>query len=316
MLHAQDHAAIAAHASRPAGSLLGCDPLLPLSEQDRTRRPLPALLTKLIDAACGESRRAVIRRRLDQLGFDWLAYGRISSTGPAALTGLCASFTPPRWVQRYCREEYVEVDRRLADTSSSGLPYIWDLSALARPLHHMSESKTVRFTNDMRDAGACSGVCMRLPGRYACEDAFASLSSRRRGCEWIDDGLLGRVLTLAACVHQFHSRYAVASERLDDVGTELTPTQVDVMRCLMRGLSDKAIACELKLNLHNVDYHLRQLRRRFGASNRVKLVQEAMRVLEGAPLRHSARPPVLHSQHLTTQTFEWYGAEYARPLRQ
>jgi DNA-binding CsgD family transcriptional regulator len=52
----------------------------------------------------------------------------------------------------------------------------------------------------------------------------------------------------------------------------LSRTQRDVLRCLVRGMADKEISAHLQLSPHTVDYHLRQLRKRFGARNRVQLL--------------------------------------------
>jgi DNA-binding CsgD family transcriptional regulator len=52
----------------------------------------------------------------------------------------------------------------------------------------------------------------------------------------------------------------------------LSRTQQDVLRCLVSGMADKEISAHLQLSPHTVDYHLRQLRKRFGARNRVQLL--------------------------------------------
>lgn len=52
----------------------------------------------------------------------------------------------------------------------------------------------------------------------------------------------------------------------------LSRTQQEVLRCLVRGMADREISEHLKLSPHTVDYHLRQLRKRFGARNRVQLI--------------------------------------------
>ena len=52
----------------------------------------------------------------------------------------------------------------------------------------------------------------------------------------------------------------------------LSRTQQEVLRCVVRGMADKEISAQLQLSPHTVDYHLRQLRKRFGARNRVQLL--------------------------------------------
>lgn len=55
----------------------------------------------------------------------------------------------------------------------------------------------------------------------------------------------------------------------------VSPTQRAILHDLARGLCDKQIAGRLQLSPHTVDYHMRQLRKRYGARNRVQLVQAA-----------------------------------------
>ena len=52
----------------------------------------------------------------------------------------------------------------------------------------------------------------------------------------------------------------------------LPTTQQYILQHLLQGRSDKEIANRLDLSAHTVDYHMRQLRRRFAARNRVQLV--------------------------------------------
>ena len=66
----------------------------------------------------------------------------------------------------------------------------------------------------------------------------------------------------------------------------LSRTQQEVLRCLLRGMADKEISAQLQLSPHTVDYHLRQLRKRFNARNRVQLLlasRPALGLVESQP---------------------------------
>lgn len=52
---------------------------------------------------------------------------------------------------------------------------------------------------------------------------------------------------------------------------DLSEMQKRILGCLADGLSDKEIALLLQTTSHNVDYHLRLLRRKYGAVNRARL---------------------------------------------
>lgn len=60
----------------------------------------------------------------------------------------------------------------------------------------------------------------------------------------------------------------------DDV---LTPRQVDVLRLLARGLSNKAIAAELKISESTVKVHIRAIMERTGMLNRTQIVAHFFR---------------------------------------
>jgi DNA-binding NarL/FixJ family response regulator len=55
----------------------------------------------------------------------------------------------------------------------------------------------------------------------------------------------------------------------------LTPSQQRVLEALMRGLSNKEIAAELWLTQHTVKFHLTNIYRRLGVSNRTEAIRYA-----------------------------------------
>ena len=57
---------------------------------------------------------------------------------------------------------------------------------------------------------------------------------------------------------------------------DMPAAQQHILNHLIQGRSDKEIAYHLKLSEHTVDYHMRQLRKRFAARNRVQLVNAAI----------------------------------------
>ncbi len=51
----------------------------------------------------------------------------------------------------------------------------------------------------------------------------------------------------------------------------LTPFERELLVGIAEGASDKEIGRRLDTSAHNVDYHLRKLRKRFGVANRIQL---------------------------------------------
>jgi DNA-binding NarL/FixJ family response regulator len=98
----------------------------------------------------------------------------------------------------------------------------------------------------------------------------------RESCDWITDHVLAQALSLGLSLHQRCSAYVRASHKLA-VARDLPEPQERILRMVVEGLSDKQIAQRLDTTVHNVDYHLRRLRDRFGAQNRNQLAYAAGR---------------------------------------
>ena len=73
---------------------------------------------------------------------------------------------------------------------------------------------------------------------------------------------------LSAC------RALVMPPGFDDIDNslrpQLTPRQLDVMRCIARGMSNKAIAAKLRISDQTVKIHVTQILRTLNASNRTR----------------------------------------------
>ncbi|MDR7267942.1 DNA-binding CsgD family transcriptional regulator [Pelomonas saccharophila] len=241
----------------------------------------PALLVALMAAETPELRQRTVKALLQSLGFEWLGYGCFSQAGERPVPrSFCTTYADPAWTERYFAESYHLVDPRLPRVPESGLPTLWTLEELEAEAGTPSylQGLRQRFFDDLRATGARSGVMMGLPSLPGRDRHIVSLISKRPCCDWMSDAVLGQVLTLALCLHEFYSRYTLAPQAdgpRHATGT-LTPLQSEILARLARGLPDKLIAAQLDLSLHNVDYHMRQLRKRFGVRNRLQLMQAAL----------------------------------------
>jgi DNA-binding CsgD family transcriptional regulator len=240
----------------------------------------PSLLQALIAAESAAERRRIVTTLLHVLGFEWLGYGRFASRAePGTPVSFCTTYVDTQWAKRYFGANHHEVDPRLPRALQSCLPVVWTLEHLlasAQP----DDARLQRFIADIADTGMRSGVILALPGTSHIDRHIVSLLSRTPGSGWMGDGLLGQVLTLALCLHEFYTRYACLPEPAGTPVADapaatagLTPLQREILACVSQGLGDKAIAAKLGMGAHNVDYHLRQLRKRFGVRNRVQLMQ-------------------------------------------
>lgn len=241
----------------------------------------PTLLDRLLAAPSAAARRTAVTEMLGASGFEWLGYGRMRQVGDQVVPlSFCVSYANESWVRRYFHNGYHRVDPRLPRALHSALPYVWTLKTLReQPAPQGNGQQLQRFVDDLDACGIHCGAMLSLPGQ-GHERGYVSLLSHSRESAWIDDAVLGRVLTLAMCLHEFYSRYApppAAAASPHSAHPALTPLQRQILALLANGLADKQIADRLQLSLHNVDYHLRRLRQRFGVRNRIQLMQAAAR---------------------------------------
>ena len=240
----------------------------------------PHTVGELIAARSPVERERLVRRMLRELGFDWLGYGTVmQQRRTSRITHFFTTYANAAWTERYFAERYHEVDSRLIDAPRSGLPLTWDLDDLASrgPSRHGGGTSR-RFLKDLGDNGLRSGLFFQLPSpTWPHQHTVISLSSSRPDRGWIADGVLGRALTLGMCLHEFLSTHVERRPAAVAPGgqKEISALQQRILQCLSRGQSDKEIAHGLQLSSHTVDYHMRQLRRRFGVRNRVQLVSMA-----------------------------------------
>ena len=244
---------------------------------------LPAMLDDLLAAHGSEGRRRTVAAILRTMDFDWLGYGRVQVMPNGVLpVAFCVSHGDAAWQHRYVAEGYHEVDPRIRLALGSSLPCAWTLNELA--LAAGPDPKAQRFMQELRNTGMRSGVILALTGPQPQERTLVSLLSRRDVVPRdAGDARLSQVLMLGMCLHEFYTRYAPPPLDAAQAEDDLTRTQRAILQCLLRGMADKQIASCLALSPHTVDYHMRQLRKRFGARNRTQLMPAALRHTEALP---------------------------------
>lgn len=282
-----DTPAPASLSNRPPPTL----PVLLHEEAPGTRLPpgsvphQPSLLGALLGAASATERQRIVRAQLRLLGFERLGYGRLMQLGDS-LTPLsfCLTYADRRWAERYFAQAYQEIDPRLPPALRSSLPVAWSLDALTAQVSAGRHGvRQRRFFADLAATGMRSGVVFALPATAGGQRELLSLLSRAPDTRWMGDALIGEVLTLSLCLHEVYSREQrrPAAPEQPPAPTALSAVHRHILNCISQGLGDKEIAARLGCTLHNVDYHLRQLRRRFGVRNRVQLMHAAQELMQG-----------------------------------
>lgn len=234
------------------------------------------LHAELVNEPCPRRRAAIVRQALHHIGFEWLAYVtmavRSNGTGPEAFL---ATYAHRDWAARYFEQSLWTADRRHVLAGRATVPLMWTLDSLAGPLDRRVErdAQALEVLAAMAAHDVRCGLFHALPTPDPHEYAVISLTAPSASRDWMDDGVVGQAMLLATSLHELVSKATHAGD--GGSAMALSSTQRRVLERLCDGHGDKRIAAELGMTTHNVDYHLRALRRRFGARNRVQLAQMA-----------------------------------------
>ncbi|WP_206951707.1 helix-turn-helix transcriptional regulator [Trinickia acidisoli] len=238
--------------------------------------PRLGIATALAAAQSACERGRMVNGLLHLIGFSTFTYFALEfARERVERLFLHEAFIPGTYRGDYVRERYHDVDARTIAARQGQLPLVWDLQQL-RTLPGetaqggTSEEKLDGFIRTMRDDGMRSGLMfgMSIPGTRL--HAFMSFTGQRRSRDWITSTTLEQALTIGLSVHTIAAAQltAAARERTSD---DLTAFERELLLGIAEGASDKEIGRRLDTSPHNVDYHLRKLRKRFGVANRTEL---------------------------------------------
>jgi ATP/maltotriose-dependent transcriptional regulator MalT len=112
---------------------------------------------------------------------------------------------------------------------------------------------------------AAHGARVRLPGRLQCCSSGAGRPklalAARRGHQTAHAALLTDVLDI------MHGSSVSLGENLAPLASELSPSELRVLRYLPTNLSRPEIASELSISLHTVNTHVRKIYAKLGAED-------------------------------------------------
>lgn len=241
----------------------------------------PTVADELNEARTPAQRQLLIRAMLGAIGFDWLCYWRLNCVGDTVTRAwYVRDYAAPGWSERYIEQRYLEVDPRIAFACRREWPLVWDLDTLrqtggdglARPGADTAQ-RLARLIADAYDAGLRSGITFSVASPRSAQQSVLSLSCANLSRHWISDRIVGQAYALGLALHEYLIDHAapLVEAREEARGKPISAVQQRILDALTRGLSDRQIAESLHMSTHNVDYHLRLLKKRFGAANRVHL---------------------------------------------
>lgn len=251
--------------------------------RDMLGLPERSISTELSTARDASERMQIIHGMLRVIGFSSVSYIVFNTSGLAPCIWLVQGPVPAHLPESYFRHGEYRADPRLQAACERGTPQVWDHDTLIAQLRTQMPYARAHALLQAASPGAArgapsfSGFMLGMPVPHSPLRAVASFGSAQHGRGWISESVLGQATILALALHQSLAggvralAYPSGTDALSDM-------QLRILGCLASGLGDKSIALRLHTTTHNVDYHLRLLRKRYGAANRTELAYAAGRL--------------------------------------
>lgn len=237
-----------------------------------------ALARTVFSAKSVDERVRIIRSVLGLLGFSSLGCVVFQSKGPQ-VTGayVLSTYSLNQFDRQYFDDRRFETDPRIIAASGPHSPYVWDLPYLVDTGRQTGTPGRISpLLRELERADLRSGVTfgLSLGSSLNCVLSFASPNAHR---QVLTDSVVGQSIAVGLTVYQLVARYVRDAIRRSSP-EQMSPIQRNILRHLVNGMGDKQIATQLHTSTHNVDYHLRVLRRKYDVSSRVELAYMAGRL--------------------------------------
>jgi DNA-binding CsgD family transcriptional regulator len=228
----------------------------------------------LLSDALPKEKHLIIETELSKLGFDGFEYGQMSFVlGKLDALSLLTSHTPSNWVGTYYKQRLWTADFRFNLCDVCCTPAIWSVQQqivrerlLPRPHAH-----ALQFLQALLNAGICSGITVLMPDIRSNKTTVMHWLSRHADLRGVDKQVLSNTLMMGLGVHECLSQMKINVHTNKNTSEQLTQQQSSVVKCLVQGMGNKAIARALSISTHTVDYHLRVLRHKFNTTSRTQL---------------------------------------------
>lgn len=234
------------------------------------------------DATDIEAGSGLVRAEVRALGFESMEYIRLHRIGERFLIrDFVHTHVPRHWSKRYLEDGYIEIDPRMHIACRQETPLVWDLPLLAEGRYaNPANRRRKEFLAAADASGIRSGITFGIADPNGIDHTVLGFCSPRGSLAWIADSTVGQCYAAGLKWHGLLATVA-SPARPAAPGLALSDIQRSALKLMINGLSSKEISEALNTSVQNVDYHIRELRRKFGARNRVQLAYAAGRLLAG-----------------------------------
>lgn len=219
----------------------------------------------LAQAQCARSAFDVIAETARRLGFEHCAYGvriRVPFTRPR--TFLISNYDV-RWQERYRDAGYLHTDPTVAHGMRSAAPLIWSREVFCQNAQMWSEARSfdlcVGWAQSSFDAAGSVGMLTLARSHEALS------RNEVRSCE-------PRFAWLAHVAHVALSGALCRANRAWQ--PPLSPREVEVLRWMADGKTSEEIALLLRISVHTVNFHVKNVKAKLQAANKTAAVASAI----------------------------------------
>ena len=209
-------------------------------------------------------------------GFNWIAYTHLSCYEPVPhLKQVFPSpavflHYPPKWIKRYFRRNYQEIDPVVLYTPRIRNPYLWKDITDFFPLNELQ----VGFMEIAKEAGLRTGITIPLHGPWG------SVAAVSYACKESHPDATGQMSKLYLLAAQFHTCFMDLTRKRTKNTSDLflTGREQDCLKWVAQGKSSWEISTILGIQKDTVNFYMKNAFRKLNVSTRAMAVLKAVRL--------------------------------------
>jgi DNA-binding CsgD family transcriptional regulator len=174
---------------------------------------------------------------------------------------------PALWLKRYLDENYLALDPVIAEAATAKVPYLWHEAA--------RKGETSRRQRQFFDEAGEFGLNLGagIPTWTATgRQGLVSVVPEVRGAGEFERYYRHTRIDLLAAANLLHTHVARLRNEQLRATVRLTPRERDCLELLLRGLSTAELARKLGLTTRGVQFHIDNLKAKYGAKTRLQLL--------------------------------------------
>lgn len=205
---------------------------------------------------------------LGNYGIDRVMYSALRNTGldETKTPGISYNY-PSHWVDYYMSNGYVHLDPVRKHATGVRRGFSWEKMMRVRDMSWEEEL----LMHQGQEAGLHNGLGIPFHGPFGEVYGVGLACSQKVP----DVGKFLREIEMLSV--QFHTAFSSLHDASRSAeGTQLTPRELEVLKWCARGKSNWTIGEILNISEHGVDFHMRNILRKFNADSRITVVVKAI----------------------------------------